>query len=142
MSMITLSRRISWQVRTGQSRERSYVQVLRGKECRYSDPYFEQDQETDLTSKVLNIVYLAVLIMSLIALFNKRNESENPQNVNKASSPNDSQPDDITESTEGKWQRSSDTSAGINAQKKSKERSPEVNFDIAASIDQGEVPNK
>ena len=27
-------------VRAGQSRERSDVQVLRGKECRYSDPYF------------------------------------------------------------------------------------------------------
>ena len=80
--------------------------------------------------------------MSLIALFNKRNGSENPQNVNKASSPNDSQPDDITESTGGKRQRSSDTSPGINAQKKSKEGSPEVNFEIAASIDQGEVPSK
>ena len=80
--------------------------------------------------------------MSLITLFNKRNGSENPQNVNKASSPNDNQPNDITESTGGKRQRSSDTSPEINAQKKSKEGSSEVNFDIAASIDQGEVPNK
>ena len=80
--------------------------------------------------------------MSLITLFNKRNWSENPQNVNKASSLNDSQPDDITESTGGKRQRSSDTSPGINAQKKSKEGSPEVNFDNAASINQGEVPNE
>ena len=73
--------------------------------------------------------------MSLIALFNKRNGSENPQNVNKASSHNDSQPDDTTESTGGKRQRSSDTSPGINAQKKSKGGSPDVNFDIAASTD-------
>ena len=33
-------------------------------------------------------------------------------------------------------------SSGINAQKKSKEGSPDVNFDIAASIDQGKVPNE
>ena len=92
--------------------------------------------------KFLNIVYLAVIIMSLIALFNKRNGNENSQNVNKASSPNDSQPYDTTESTGGKRQRSSDTSPGINAQKKSKEGSPEVNFDIAASIDQVEVRNE
>ena len=89
-----------------------------------------------------SIVYLAVLIMSLIALLNKRNGSENTQNVNKASSPNDSQPDDTTESTGGKRQRSSDTSPRINAQKKSKEGSPEVNFGIVASIDQEEVPNE
>ena len=80
--------------------------------------------------------------MSLIALFNKRNGSEKTQNVNIASSPNDSQPDDTTESTGGKRQRSSNTSPGINAQKKSKEGSPEVKFDIASSIDRGEVPNE
>ena len=62
--------------------------------------------------------------------------------MNKASSPTDSQPDDSTESTGGKRQRSSDTSPRINAQKKSKEGSPEVNFDILASIDQGEVPDE
>ena len=135
---------IKGQVRAGQSRERSYVQVLRGKECRYSYPYFWQDQETLLIRllKFLNIVYLAVLIMSLIALFNTRNGSKNTQNVNKASSLNDSHPDDTTESTGGKRQGSSDTSPRINAQKKSKEVSPEVNFDIVASVDQGEVPNE
>ena len=80
--------------------------------------------------------------MSLIALFNERNGSENTQNLNKANSPNDCQADDTTESNRGKRQRSSDTFQRINAQKKSKEGSPEVNFDIIASFDRGEVPNE
>ena len=93
----------------------------------------------------MNSVYIAVLIMSLIGIFNKRNGSENPQNVNKASSPDDSQPEDTTKSTREKRQRNSATYPGINAQKKSKERSPystEVIFNIAAPKVQREVPNE